>query len=106
MPNFTCTDEGGVCIYPQEVRSCCLVCGIRKPFDPADWFAEWPSWAGLKPGDVVSVHGTSATGRPAVHRAIALSAHRGGAQVEVTADDNCEPWIQFIMQGADGVYAR
>lgn len=103
MRALRCPD--GVHIYPQDVRRCCLLCGVRKPFDPADWFEGWPSWAGLKPGDRIEVHGTSLTYQPATHPAVVVSAHRGGAQVEVTAD-GLVPWIQFVTQGADGVYGR
>jgi hypothetical protein len=105
MSTYTCSDANGVHIYPQAVRRCCLICGQRKPFDSADWLEPWPSWARLEPGDLVRVRGTSTGCQPATHPAVVLSTHRGGAPVEVTAG-GCEPWVQFITQGADGVYGR
>lgn len=103
MTNFTCTDNDGTCIYPQEVRSCCLICGMRKPFDPTDYSDPWPSWNGIKTGDEIEI---SFAGGPERHPATVLSTHRGGARVEVNAA-GFEPWIQFVMQKCrDGVYAR
>lgn len=96
---------GGVHVYPMGANRCCLVCGTRKPFDPADYFEPWPSWAGLKPGDTIRVHHGDKDPWPAV----VISTHRNGAQVEVTPPDGAgvEPWTQFIMvECEDGAYAR
>jgi hypothetical protein len=82
-----------------------MICGQRKPFDPADYFEPWPSWEGLKPGDAILVR----AGNDQSHPAVVLSTHRGGAQVEVTPalDYGVPPWTQFVMQTCgDGAYAR
>lgn len=102
MATTRCPDA--VHIYPQATRRSCLLCGQRKPFDPADYTAPWPSWAGLKPGDTIRVNCGNADQWPAV----VLSTHRGGAKVEVTPPDGAgvETWTQFVMQGENGVYAR
>lgn len=95
----------GVHIYPQGAHRCCLICGQRKPFDPADYFDPWPSWDGLKAGDAIEVHHGNSDPWPAV----VISTHRFGAQVEVAPPEGAgvDAWIQLVMQRCDdGTYAR
>lgn len=112
MTTTRCPDA--VHIYPQDTRRSCLLCGVRKPFDPADYTAPWPSWAGLKTGDTIHVqHSIAWGGKPddPINNpwpAVVLSTHRGGAIVEVAPPDGAgvEARTQYVMQCENGVYAR